>query len=212
MTASGIPAPDRARRHTRERATEILARASTRGMAKSNQKKRAEENLARLTLLFRALVASVACHAAVRLGVYRATTIWWVHYPLFAVAAGSAWFCYASLAHIGTPTYDASGVLVDAGADLSLGGMSSYYHDIVYVAVFLLVATALVSDWFWLLGLAVPAYATYMLWAKIILPWIFTPTADEAEANARMNETKEQRKKRELKERRAERRGRGRGF
>ena len=58
----------------------------------------------------------------------------------------------------------------------------------------------------------VPAYATYMLWAKIILPWIFTPTADEAEANARMNETTEQRKKRELTERRAERRGRGRGF
>ena len=156
------------------------------------------------------VLGAVVSHAAIRLAWFRASAIWWVHYPLFATAASSAWFCYASLAHIGAPTYDASGALVDGGADLSLGGMSSYYHDVVYVSSFALFATAFVSDWFWLVGLVIPGFATYKLWADIILPWIFTPTAEEEEANARMHETKEQRKKREKQEKRAERRGRGR--
>jgi hypothetical protein len=179
-------------------------------MAKGNAKKRAEENIARLSLLRKVVLGAVVSHAAIRLAWFRASAIWWVHYPLFATAASSAWFCYASLAHIGAPTYDASGALVDGGADLSLGGMSSYYHDVVYVSSFALFATAFVSDWFWLVGLVIPGFATYKLWADIILPWIFTPTAEEEEANARMHETKEQRKKREKQEKRAERRGRGR--
>ena len=75
---------------------------------------------------------------------------------------------------------------------MSLGGTTSYYHDVIYVAVFLFVSTALVSDWLWLVALVVPAYATYALWAWVILPWIFTPTADEEEANRRMRENKEE--------------------
>ena len=62
----------------------------------------------------------------------------------------------------------------------------------------------------WLVALVVPAYATYALWAWVILPWIFTPTADEEEANRRMRESKEERKARERAERRAENRRRGR--
>ena len=138
-------------------------------MAKGNAKKRAEENIARLSLLRKVVLGAVVSHAAIRLAWFRASAIWWVHYPLFATAASSAWFCYASLAHIGAPTYDASGALVDGGADLSLGGMSSYYHDVVYVSSFALFATAFVSDWFWLVGLVIPGFATYKLWADICL-------------------------------------------
>ena len=127
-------------------------------MAKANAKKRAEENKARIAPLFRVLVSAVVTFAAVRLGLYRASSRWW-HYPLFVTTSGAAWFCYTSLAFIAAPSYDANGALVDGGADLTIGGMSSYYHDIVYVAVFLLVSTALVSDWFWLIGLVVRAGA-----------------------------------------------------
>ena len=123
-------------------------------MAKANAKKRAEENKARVALLFRVLVGSIATFAVVRLGLYRASSAWW-HYVLFAITSGSAWFCYTSLAFIASPSYDANGALVDGGADLTIGGMSSYYHDIIYVAVFLLVTTAVVSDWIWLIGLVV---------------------------------------------------------
>jgi hypothetical protein len=57
-------------------------------MAKANAKKRAEENKARMTLLFRVLVGAIATFAIVRLGVYRSTSKWWFHYPLFASTAG----------------------------------------------------------------------------------------------------------------------------
>lgn len=135
-------------------------------MAKANAKKRAEENKARIALLFRVLVGSIVTFAVVRLGMFRASSRWW-HYPLFAMTAGAAWFCYTSLAFIAAPSYDASGALEDGGADLSIGGMSSYYHDIVYVAVFLLVSTALISDWFWLIGLVVRSVLTTI---KIVYP------------------------------------------
>ena len=177
-------------------------------MAKGNAKKRAEDNVARLSALRRVILFAVGAHFLVRLVVYRGTTTWWVHWPLFVFAACASWFCYASLRNVGAPTWDASGALVDGGGDLTLGGMSSYYHDIIYISVFCLVAAALVSDWIWLALLSIPAFATYKLWADLILPWVFTPTADEAEANARMNETREQKKKRERQERRAENRRR----
>ena len=178
-------------------------------MAGGKLKKRADENATRVKLLHRALLCSTLLFVLLRLVLRRATAHLLI-YALFAVTSAAAWFCYRSLAHIAAPTYDRDGVLVDAGADLSLGGTTSYYHDVIYVAVFLFVSTALVSDWLWLVALVVPAYATYALWAWVILPWIFTPTADEEEANRRMRESKEERKARERAERRAENRRRGR--
>ena len=95
---------------------------------------------------------------------------------------------------------------MDGGGDLTLGGMSSYYHDIIYIAVFLLVAAALVSDWIWLALLSIPG-ARHVHAVGGPDPAVdLHPTADEAEANARMNETKEQRKKRELRQERSARR------
>lgn len=166
--------------------------------------------MARLSLLRRAILIAAGSHFLVRLVAYRASATWWVHWPAFLLATCVSWFCYASLRNVGTPTWDPAGALVDGGGDLTLGGMTSYYHDIIYVAVFCLVTTAFISDWVWLAFLSIPGFATYKLWADLILPWIFTPTADEAEANARENETKEQRKKRERQERRQENRRGGR--
>ena len=46
------------------------------------------------------------------------------------------------------PTYGPSGELVDGGADLSMGGMCSYYHDLIYLAAIVQVAS-IVSDRIW---------------------------------------------------------------
>ena len=138
-------------------------------MAKGNAKKRAEDNVARLARC-RAILFAVGAHFLVRLVVYRGTTTWWVHWPLSPSRRASSWFCYASLRNVGAPTWDASGALVDGGGDLTLGGMSSYYHDIIYISVFCLVAAALVSDWIWLALLSIPAFATYKLWADRSCP------------------------------------------
>ncbi|MDA9099117.1 SND2/TMEM208 family protein [bacterium] len=177
-------------------------------MAGGKAKQRAEANVSRLSLLRNAFFTAIGVHVLVRLVLYRASTWYLIHYPLFATACFCSWFCYRSLAIVGTPSWDASGVLIDGGGDLTLSGLSSYYHDIIYVSVFCLLASALVSDWFWLLYLSIPGFATYKLWADYILPWVFTPTADEADAISRQNETKEQRKKREKQEKRAENRSR----
>ena len=178
-------------------------------MAGDKSKKRAEKNTARLKLLFRTVAGSVLFHVLLRLVWKGSTASAWIHYPLFATAATSSWFCYSSLNHHGAPTYDPAGNLIDGGSDLGLGGMTSYSHDIIYVSAFVLITTAAFSDWFWLIALIIPGFATYKLWADIILPWIFTPTQDEMERNARMKETKEERRKREKKEAKAENRRRG---
>lgn len=45
-----------------------------------------------------------------------------------------------------------------------------YFHDLIYVSVFIQAAGCL-TDWAWLVGLAVPAYAFYMLWIKVLWPY-----------------------------------------
>ena len=46
------------------------------------------------------------------------------------------------------PTYGPSGELEDGGADLTMGGMCSYYHDLIYLAAIVQVAS-IVSDRIW---------------------------------------------------------------
>ena len=47
------------------------------------------------------------------------------------------------------PIYDASGQLVDGGADLSMGGMCSYYHDLIYLAAIVQVASIFTDRSWW---------------------------------------------------------------
>ena len=62
-------------------------------MAGDKSKKRAEKNTARLKLLFRVVAGSVLFHVLLRLVWKGSTASAWIHYPLFATAATSAWFC-----------------------------------------------------------------------------------------------------------------------
>ena len=182
-----------------------IRRAAGRGtgtMAKEGAKKRAKQNATKITLLFRALACAVVTHVGVRFVLRRATTPWW-NYALFLLVTGASVFCYTSLASIASPTFDAkSGELIDGGADIS-GGMSEYYQDIVYVSIFVLVTTAVVSQYFWLLTLVFPAYATYLLWTYVIQPYVFMPRMGEL---PEAEESKEDKRRRERSERRGRKR------
>lgn len=44
---------------------------------------------------------------------------------------------------------------MDGGQNLAQGGMMSYTHDVLYISMFLQMATTLLSDWFFLVLLLV---------------------------------------------------------
>lgn len=91
------------------------------------------------------------------------------------------------------PAYNAAGELVYAGQDLHTGGVLSYFHDVVYVSIFVQLGGAF-SDWFWLAFLAVPAYALYALLVHVALPYWNQPRLEdlpEGEAERRRREKRE---------------------
>jgi hypothetical protein len=102
---------------------------------------------------------------------------------------------YSGISALTRCTYDEKGELIDGGADLSIGGLSEYYFDIIYISWFVQLATAFVSDWGWAVYLVVchyktacfscvnlfstqiPLFAFYKLWGAIIKPWLTRPDA-----------------------------------
>ena len=51
--------------------------------------------------------------------------------------------------HPAEPTYGETGELVDGGADLNMGGMCTYYHDLIYLAAFVQIVS-IFTDRAWL--------------------------------------------------------------
>ena len=47
------------------------------------------------------------------------------------------------------PTYSETGELEDGGADLNMGGLCTYYHDLIYLSAFVQIA-AIFTDRAWL--------------------------------------------------------------
>ena len=56
------------------------------------------------------------------------------------------------------PTYGAGGEIIDGGADLGQAGFTAYYFDAIYIGIAVQLGSIL-SDWFWLLFLAVSSSA-----------------------------------------------------
>jgi SRP-independent targeting protein 2/TMEM208 len=52
------------------------------------------------------------------------------------------------------PTYGSGGDLISGGGDLGLGGITAYYFDAIYLAIFFQITTVLSSK-FWLVFLVV---------------------------------------------------------
>lgn len=140
-------------------------------MAGAGAKKRAEQNKQRLQTLKLVVLAASVFYAVVRLWLFRSTVTWW-HWAGVLLTVAVHAVCYTFISHAGTPVYDQAGELVDGGADLDKG-MVSYYHDILYVTALVQVVAAFTS-WGWYLYLSVPAYAAYLLYTKIIQPYMST--------------------------------------
>jgi SRP-independent targeting protein 2/TMEM208 len=70
--------------------------------------------------------------------------------------------CTTAYEHVvaAVPTYSPSGDLVSGGGDLGLGGITAYYFDAIYLAVFVQITTVLSSK-FWLVFLVVSSLCGY---------------------------------------------------
>ncbi|CAL5227742.1 g10758 [Coccomyxa viridis] len=134
-------------------------------MAKAGAKTRVVANAKRLKILKIIILAANVLHVSVKLILFRqSSSLWsWIG---FAATSVIYVLCYASLAGMAEPTYGPSGELEDGGADLSMGGMCSYYHDLIYLAAIVQVAS-IVSDRIWWSFLVVPAYGLYVLWGTL---------------------------------------------
>ncbi|TPX38507.1 hypothetical protein SeMB42_g06699 [Synchytrium endobioticum] len=53
----------------------------------------------------------------------------------------------------------------------------AYYFDVLYIAMFVLLATAVLGDVFWYTLCVIPAYALYKFWDKLIKPFVASPVA-----------------------------------
>lgn len=88
------------------------------------------------------------------------------------------------------PHYSESGDLINSGADLKTGGMLSYFHDVLYVALFCQILGGY-TNYAWLAFLSVPAYAFYQIIVQILLPWWNAPEVSgppESEADRKRRE------------------------
>lgn len=139
-------------------------------MANQGAKKRFEENRKRLAALRLALAAGLVTYVVMRLLVRRGYSSFW-HLAGLAFTAVVEAFTYTMIAKFAEPAYSDSGELIYGGADLSMAGMCSYYHDVLYVSVFVQVASCL-SSYFWYVYLVVPGYGGWLLWKNVLGPYL----------------------------------------
>jgi hypothetical protein len=139
-------------------------------MANQGSKKRVEENSKRLRLLQAIMAVSTGLYALLNLYVYSARATWWT-WAGFLLCLATYAATYSGIAASARPVYDERGELIDGGADLNMGGMNSYYHDLLYLTGIVLLLTCL-SPWFWLLLLAAPGFAFHKLWVHVLWPYL----------------------------------------
>ncbi|KXZ43094.1 hypothetical protein GPECTOR_102g47 [Gonium pectorale] len=170
-------------------------------MAKEGAKKRVEENRKRLRNLRIAMAVGIATNAIVRLVLRRgyAST---AHIIGFGALLFLDLFSYSAIAKFAEPEYNDKGDITYPGADLSMGGMCGYWHDLLYISIFVQVTSSL-SSYFWYTLLVVPGFALYMLYVKILKPyWDSTrmeaPAMDEA-TRKRLERTQQRAERRRMK-------------
>ena len=71
--------------------------------------------------------------------------------------------------------------LISGGTKLfEPGGVLEYTWDMLFVTMFVQLATGFLSDVFWLVHLIPPSIGFYYLWIKVIYPWISKPDPEAA--------------------------------
>ncbi|CAI5518055.1 unnamed protein product [Closterium sp. Naga37s-1] len=165
-------------------------------MANKGAKKRKEENEKHMNRLQKLIVTVNAIYILVRLSLFFASFTWrhWIGLVITTFAYKT---CFDQIASLAEATYDETGQLIDGGSDLNMGGLCGYLHDIIYITAFVQIASIL-SDWFWLIYLIIPAFALWKLWELVLYPYFFQKV-EPGEEDPR------DKKKREKMERKADR-------
>ncbi|KAK9830581.1 hypothetical protein WJX81_001121 [Elliptochloris bilobata] len=169
-------------------------------MAKAGAKKRLEENAKRLTLLRTVVAVASALYLIITFGVYHkySSSLAWL--GLLATSAAYA-FAYGALSAFARPVHDESGALVDGGGDLNLGGVTSYYHDLIYLTAAVQLGSLITRHAWWLITV-IPLFALYQVWVNVLQPYVCAPRIQDSGGQ---QETAVERKKREKQERKSNR-------
>eukprot|EP00128_Syssomonas_multiformis_P011979 Colp12_sorted_trinity150504_noHs@10112 len=162
-------------------------------MANKGNKKTLETNKRILSQHLNAILGVNVFYVLVRIAWFYDSFGFW-QWVLFALSTLAYWGCYGLLASAARPTFSESGELLDGGHDLSVGGLTEYYKDILYVTMFTQVCSTY-SDNFWFLWLVVPAFAGFKLWTGVIAPWIFAPAPEEGPMDEKTRKKLEKKEK-----------------
>ncbi|KNC56262.1 uncharacterized protein AMSG_02231 [Thecamonas trahens ATCC 50062] len=82
--------------------------------------------------------------------------------------------------------------------DISTGGLSEYFADVLYLSWIALVAASYSMRAFWVF-ITIPIFALYKLWTSVIAPLLSSssaPVIEESPAERKIRERKERRKER----------------
>jgi len=94
-------------------------------------------------------VCAQALHLVINFGLFRAyrSSAAWAGLALTSALYA---FAYTSLAAVARPVYGDGGALVDGGGDLNLGGVTSYYHDLIWLSAAVQLGSLVTRRAWWL--------------------------------------------------------------
>lgn len=103
---------------------------------------------------------------------------------------------YHVMKYLSQPTYSENNQLVDPGLDLNMeGGIGEHVKDIVIISAITHIL-AVISNYFWLLLLLLPARALWLLGANILGPWFYQRTPDDTKRAEKKRKKMERKMKR----------------
>lgn len=116
-------------------------------MAGAGARKRLDENRARLRLLAAMIATGMVTFLTVRLTLFRQITHieHWLGFALTVIVEG---LTFAAISMAAQAVYDGSGRLLDGGADLNKGAVSSY-ADVLYLSVLVQLVAAFTNYGWW---------------------------------------------------------------
>lgn len=167
-------------------------------MANQGAKRQVETNRRKLQFLQQLIFTATAIYALGRLAVFYKSS-GTQHYVILTLGSLLHFACYSFIKQQAEPTYE-NGELQHGGSDLDLKGSLPYYAvEAIYCLALLQLLTALLSDKFWWMLLALPAWGVWLLWQYVLQPYFFSGQPQET------NEMDATRKKREKLERKQNR-------
>ncbi|KAJ3006886.1 hypothetical protein NUW54_g3764 [Trametes sanguinea] len=176
--------------------------STTSAMANASAKRTAQQNAEAIKNLRLGLLVSGALSVILRL-LFRRSSLSPTHlsFWIYAFSLVPSIFLSRYLERIGSPRRDpTTGTLISAGEDLSRPGIIEWCFDVIYITL------GHSGQWVWWLYLIIPLYATFKLWTGVISPMFFgrsaaSPSAADAEAEAKEPTSKRQEKLRKRSER-----------